>query len=213
MFSTGNHPKKWLILPICPECTQLPGYNLGKNPQGLRTEVAFPWSSREFAVHLLGLLRSECWIPDGDCWVMAASLGTAVSDLKHPEASWKTRGLSTWTSWNMRISPTFWACFPPKWMSKQQHVGFYTGMTQVKLQNKGVGAGFQASCIHWKPWSNISLLSLPVGRFLFFFRYFHYLNGHLPGDFAQPSRILILGRPWTIYIHILPWYGSMGPYG
>lgn len=131
-----------------------------------------------------------------------------------PEASWKTRGLSTWNSWNMRISPTFWACFPPKWMSKQQHVGFYTGMTQVKLQNKGVGAGFQASCIHWKPWSNISLLSLPVGRFLFFFRYFHYLNGHLPGDFAQPSRILILGRPWTIYIHILlPWYGSMGPYG
>ena len=91
-------------------------------------------------------------------------------------------------------------------MSKQQHVGFYTGMTQVKLQNKGVGAGFQASCIHWKPWSNISLLSLPVGRFLFFFRYFHYLNGHLPGDFAQPSRILILGRPWTIYYH------GMGPW-
>ena len=111
-------------------------------------------------------------------------------------------------AWNMRISPTFWACFPPKWMSKQQHVGFYTGMTQVKLQNKGVGAGFQASCIHWKPWSNISLLSLPVGRFLFF-SLLSLPEWSSPGGFCTAIQDSHFGKTMN---HILPWYGSMGPW-
>lgn len=207
MFSPGNHPKKWLIL-SWRNSTNLPRMYPTSWIFWVKTMgFLFQFSTIENwgCVSLIfeGVRCSSSWAVKvrvlNSRWRLLSYGSQSGWSCFRPEASWtswKTRGLSTWNSWNMRISPTFWACFP-KWMSKQQHVGFYTGMAQVKLQNEGVGAGFQASCIHWKPWSNISLLSLPVGRFLFFFVTFTTWMVISRG--ILPSRILILGRPWSIY--------------